>query len=66
MVTNVSSRFSLWYTADILESTVKTHPFVPSIVTVCDISDRPGRVQSFGMFYQGPSTKKTTKKSKGY
>lgn len=51
---NVLCRFPLWHTVDMEVCSVKTHPFVPGIVTVCDISDGPGRVQSFGMFDQGP------------
>lgn len=38
-------------------SAIKTHPFVPGVVTICDISDRTGRVQCFGMSYQGPEKK---------
>lgn len=51
---NMLCRFSLSYPADIEVSTVKTRPFVPGVVTVSNISDGPGRVQIFGMFYQGP------------
>lgn len=32
----------------------KTHPLVPGVVTVCDVSDRPGGVQSFSVHYQCP------------
>lgn len=55
--TNMLCRFSLCYPADTEVSTVKTHPFVPGVVTVSNISDGPGRVQIFGVFNQGPGRK---------
>lgn len=51
---NMLCRFLPSYPADIEVSTVKTHPFVPGVVTVSNIGDGPGRVQIFGMFYQRP------------
>lgn len=36
---------------------MEAHPFVPGIVTVCDVGDRSGMVQSFGMLYQSPARK---------
>lgn len=36
---------------------VEAHPFVPGIVTVCDVGDRSRMVQSFGMLYQSPARK---------
>lgn len=36
---------------------MEAHPFVPGIVTVCNVGDRSGMVQSFGMLYQSPERK---------
>lgn len=37
---------------------VKTHPFVSSVVAVCDVRDGSGGVQSFGVLDHGPINKK--------
>lgn len=52
---HVLCRFSCWHSVNIKVSAADTHPFVPGIVTVGDVSHRPGRVQSSGMFYQRPA-----------
>lgn len=47
-------QFSYWHSVNIKVSTADTHPFVPGIVTISDVSHRPGRVQRSRIFYQRP------------
>lgn len=44
--------------ADFHLSAEKTHPLVPGVVTVCDVSDGPSGVKTFGMLYQCPVRQK--------